>query len=39
MRGRKQPDNRYAALIETIFRSGYKDGLAEVPFHRDELTT
>ncbi len=31
-------DNRYAALIESIFRKGYRKGAAEVPFHRDALT-
>jgi hypothetical protein len=36
---RKRTDNRYSALIETIFRNGYEDGMTEVPFHRDELTT
>ena len=30
--------NRYSALIESVFRSGYKKGMTEVPFHRDELT-
>jgi hypothetical protein len=39
MTKRKLPGNRYAALIETIFRSTYKSGMTEVPFHRDELTT
>jgi len=39
MTRRKRTDNRYAALIETIFRNGYKDGLTEVPFHRDALAT
>lgn len=39
MTRRKPADNRYSALVETIFRNGYRDGLTEVPFHRDELTT
>jgi hypothetical protein len=30
--------NRYAALIESIFCKEYREGLTEVPFHRDELT-
>jgi hypothetical protein len=38
MSRKKSTDNRYASLIESIFRGGYKDGLTEVPFHRDELT-
>jgi hypothetical protein len=39
MTKRKAPDNRYSTLIETIFCGAYKDGMTEVPFHRDELTT
>ena len=38
MKRKKSPDNRYVSLIESIFRAGYRDGVAEVPFHRDELT-
>jgi hypothetical protein len=30
-------DNRYTALIERIFQNGYKPGMTEVSFHRDEL--
>jgi hypothetical protein len=30
-------DNRYTALIERIFLNGYKPGMTEIPFHRDEL--
>jgi len=39
MKTRKPAENRHSALIETIFSSRYQDGLTEVPFHRDELTT
>lgn len=36
---RKKPaENRYAALIESIFHSRYKDGVTDLPFPRDELT-
>lgn len=35
---KKQADNRYAALIESIFCSRYKDGATDLPFPRDELT-
>ncbi len=38
MSNKKPPANRYAALIESIFCSGYHDGATEVPFHREELT-
>jgi hypothetical protein len=39
MKTRKSAENRYSALLETIFRNGYRDGATEIPFHRDELTT
>ena len=32
------PDNRYAALIETIFLGKFRKGMTEIPFHRDEFT-
>ncbi len=35
---KKQADNRYAALIESIFCSRYKVGATDLPFPRDELT-
>jgi hypothetical protein len=38
MSRKKQTDNRYAALIESIFCSRYKDGATNLPFPRDELT-
>jgi hypothetical protein len=38
MKRKKSTDNRYALLIESIFRGGYKAGAKEIPFHRDELT-
>jgi hypothetical protein len=38
MSRKKQPDNRYSALIESIFCSRYKDGATDLPFPRDELT-
>jgi len=38
MSQRKPTDNRYAALIESIFRSRYKAGATDLPFPRDELT-
>ena len=39
MTKRKQRDNRYSVLIETVFRDRFKEGMTEVPFHRDELTS
>lgn len=36
----KQPKasaNRYSALIQGLFLAGYENGLAEVPFERDDL--
>ena len=38
MSRKKQTDNRYAALIESIFCSRFKDGATDLPFPRDELT-
>ncbi|MEI8122104.1 MAG: endonuclease [bacterium] len=38
MKRKKAADNRYASLIESIFCGGYKSGMTEIPFHRDELT-
>ncbi len=38
MSAKKRADNRYAALIESIFCCRYKDGATDVPFPRDELT-
>jgi hypothetical protein len=38
MRRKKQPDNRYSALIESIFCNRYKVGATDLPFPRDELT-
>jgi len=36
---RKKPaDNRYAALIESIFRSRYQHGATDLPFSREEFT-
>jgi len=35
----KPTENRYSALIETIFRKHYRKGRTDIPFHRDELTT
>lgn len=35
---KKPSDNRYAALMQRIFVSGYKPGITDIPFHRDELT-
>jgi len=37
MRQKKSAGNRYASLLESIFRGGYKDGATEVPFRRGEL--
>lgn len=37
MVSKKKPDNRYAALIDRIFRSAYRPGMTEVPFHRAAL--
>lgn len=34
----KSTPNRYAALIERIFRDRYKPGMTEVRFQRDDLT-
>lgn len=34
---KKQADNRYAALIESIFCGRYKKGSTDLPFHRNEL--
>lgn len=31
-------ENRYASLIEYIFVDLYKEGMIEIPFHRDALT-
>ncbi len=33
----KQP-NRYQALIETIFKKGYKKGITVIPFTREQIT-
>jgi hypothetical protein len=38
MKRKKPAENRYAALIESIFLTGYREGMTEMPFHRDELT-
>jgi hypothetical protein len=38
MSEKKQPDNRYSALIESIFGSRYKPGATDLPFPRDEIT-
>jgi hypothetical protein len=38
MSRKKQIDNRYAALIESIFCSRYKNGATDLPFPRDKLT-
>ena len=37
MTRRKKPDNRYSALIESIFRGRYRNGATDIPFPRDEL--
>jgi len=37
MTKKKASDNRYAMLIERIFKNGYKRGATEFLFHRDEL--
>lgn len=37
MKRKKPADNRYAALLESIFRRGYKPGSTEIPFRRDAL--
>jgi len=39
MSQKKQTDNRYAALIESIFCSRYKKGATDLPFPREELTS
>lgn len=39
MTRRRPTENRYAALIESVFLTHYTDGCLEVPFHRDELTS
>lgn len=38
MKRKKPADNRYAALIESIFFSHYRTNDTAIPFHRDELT-
>lgn len=38
MSRKKSADNRYAALIESIFRSRYKNGATDLPFSREEFT-
>ncbi len=38
MKGKATADNRYAALMESIFCGKYKKGATEIPFHRDEFT-
>lgn len=37
MKRRGTPENRYASLVEYIFRRHYRKGLAEFPFHREEI--
>lgn len=39
MKRKGSSDNRYAALIETIFRHRFRAGAKEIPFHRDALTS
>jgi hypothetical protein len=39
MKKKKPADNRYAALLENIFYSHFTPEAADLPFHRDELTT
>ena len=39
MSQKKQTDNRYAALIESIFCNRYKKGATDLPFPREELTS
>ena len=38
MKNKPNPENRYAALIESIFLGKYKKGATDIPFHRDEFT-
>ena len=38
MNNKPNSENRYAALIESIFLGKYKKGATEIPFHRDEFT-
>ncbi|HRZ37107.1 MAG TPA: endonuclease [Candidatus Paceibacterota bacterium] len=37
MTEKKRTENRYTKLIESIFLDGYREGITEVPFHRDAL--
>src|SRR5579862_7180386 len=37
MAKKKSSENRYKQLIESIFFASYRDGISEIPFHRDAL--
>mgnify|MGYP003606452517 CR=1 FL=1 len=38
MNNKPNSENRYAALIESIFLGKYKKGKTDIPFHRDDIS-
>lgn len=39
MKRKGNPENRYASLVEHIFRRYYRKGSTEFPFHREEIVS